>query len=74
MTGPLPPSLREALRWLADGQSVPSNRLARLVDAGLATTDGQLTDQGRVEHRRVMASGDGPEALKELLRLDGGPR
>lgn len=74
---------REAIRSVADGKPVIEIDAVDLERKGLinirrgplGTTEAQtLTPRGREVHRQIMASGDGPEALKEMLRFDGGGR
>lgn len=67
---------REAIRRLAlDDDVIHTNTLFALERRGLVrppnfdTSLWQLTEAGWREHERIMATGDGPEALKQLLRF-----
>lgn len=65
----LPVNHRIAVRALADGETLPEHDLRALQNLGLVDDSGSLTNAGRSEHNRIMASGDGPEDLKEMLRF-----
>lgn len=67
---------REAIRKLAGGDDViHSNTLFSLERRGLVRPPNAgesrwtLTNVGRHHYDEIMASGNGPEALKELLRF-----
>lgn len=68
-------SQREAIRHFhqsGDDTGVAARTRNSLVGHGLLVChDGSysLTRRGITEHERIMASGDGPEALKQLLRF-----
>lgn len=65
---------RETIRRIADNpnsvDSVHQRTYDSLAKRGIIHAgSGQLTAYGRRVHKSIMASGDGPEALKELLRF-----
>lgn len=69
---------REAIRAIHDAGETPAvvngSTIKALHTRGLIEWDAEklryrLTLRGTGEYRRIMASGDGPEALKELLRF-----
>lgn len=67
---------REGIRAIYDGNAdrVANRTLYSLIDRDLVLPPNEnegyrLTPLGEYNHRRIMATGDGPEALKELLRF-----
>lgn len=67
---------REAIRSIADNpdaEMIDPRTLRALLDRGLIkhldATDYTLTARGRVAFKRIMATGDGPEQLKEHFRI-----
>jgi len=67
---------REGIRCLALDDDVINYQVLRALERrGLAQPPAghrarwSLTEAGHHAHERIMASGDGPEALKELLRF-----
>lgn len=62
---------RTAIREVADGGQLTRAMRRRLVERGLVEPgrgDARFTAAGEEARRNVMASGDGPEALKAMFR------
>lgn len=63
---------RELVRAVADGTEVTPAEIGQMFERGLIETESakpKLTEMGRRLHKEIMASGDGPESLKELLQF-----
>lgn len=72
MSSSLPLRKREVIRALHDGEDLSEGdgpALCVLREEGYVQRDGTLSPKGEAEYRRILASGDGPEALKEMFRF-----